>query len=219
MLINCAFSEDNYMTNYSKLILALALCLQSIMSVAMSSGMDSTSYSVDCASATIAAGCYGAFIVAKYFKEEHETRNRSLLRGQIDKKTAKALMATPEVQQLITSLHADQANRKQQFFLAHNRTVTKDSLIKAGFAKMLHDRCLFDHASRIIGFLSLSETVLDAQLIQLEKMHIFERAGLRDAIVRRGIQKARTEHTKNTTVTRSFFVAACTAGSTAYCSL
>lgn len=185
----------------------------------MSSAADTAPNGTNLVSATIAAGCYAAFFVAHYVKQDHEMQNRSLLRGQIDKKTAKALMGTPEAQQLITSLHVDQSNRKQQFFLAHNRTITKDSLIKAGFAKMLHDRCLFDHASRIIDFLSLPESVLDAQLMQQEKMQIYERAGLRHRIVDTAIKKKRTEHAKHTKVTRSFFVAACTAGSTAYCSL
>lgn len=206
------------MHSYSKL-LAIILSVYPATSASMSSAVQISASRTDLVSATIAASFYGAFFVSHYVKQNHEMRNHALLSGQIDKETAKALMGTPPAQHLIKNLRADQAKRRQQFFYDNSRELPKDVLIKAGFTKMLHDKCLFDHASRIIGFLSLSETALDAQLLQLEKMQIDERAGLRHRIIDEATKKTRAEHAKHTKVTRSFFIAACTAGSTAYCSL
>lgn len=201
------------MANYSKYILAVTLCLQPALSVSMTSATDTTTHEIQYVFGTVAALSYGAFFVSNYFKQDHETRNRRLLSGDIDKKMAKALMNTPEAQQLIKDVHADHQKRKQEFFHDNSRATVKDILIKTGFAKLLHDRCLLDHASRIIGFLALSEKTLDAQLLYREKLQMYERAGLRHGIVDEATKKAHAQHARRIALTRFLLAGTSCAGS------
>lgn len=187
------------MTYYSTLLITLVLCLQPVVSVSMSSGVEKTvsdinalSWKIVCTSCVFLIG----FDIAKrVYKDHHRSILNHSVSRPVDEEIAKNILRKSSAQKSIKELRDRQQQEKQQFFERHYAM----PFLKRPFDEHLRasDGNTLSFCYDIIrSYASESESRLKA----LERIHIADRCNFRQNLLYEEKYKKRNNYKKYDTV-------------------